>query len=171
MKFLLMMLLALNNLMYAADSYEDDLSAEEAYKMEKSGEAIIVDVRTTIEYLYTGHGEGFINIPAYNWTYEPKSIEDRVKSAEYELEKGIVKDHKQLQKLYNPKETLNKNFVSEVMQAMKLRNVSKVILVCRSGPRSKAAANMLAKEGIEAYNLDEGFIFGWKEEKMPWGGQ
>ena len=92
MKFLLMMLLALNNLMYAADSYEDDLSAEEAYKMEKSGEAIIVDVRTTIEYLYTGHGEGFINIPAYNWTYEPKSIEDRVKSAEYELEKGIVKD-------------------------------------------------------------------------------
>ncbi len=171
MKAILFLLLSLNVLIYAADSYEDDLSAEEAYKMEKSGEAIIVDVRTSIEYLYTGHGEGFINIPAYNWTYEPKSIEDRVKSAEYELEKGIVKDHVQSQKLYNPKETINKNFVSEVMKAMKLRNVSKVILVCRSGPRSKAAANMLAKEGIEAYNLDDGFIFGWKEEKMPWGGQ
>jgi hypothetical protein len=30
---------------------------------------------------------------------------------------------------------------------------------------------MLAKEGITAYNLEDGFVFGWKEENMPWGGQ
>jgi len=48
------------------DSYEGDLSAQEAYDMQKEGKAIIVDVRTTLEYIYTGHGEGFINIPAYD---------------------------------------------------------------------------------------------------------
>lgn len=154
-----------------ADSYEADLTAKEAYDMQKNSEAIIVDVRTTLEYIYTGHGEGFINIPAYYWTYDEKPIETRVKSAEYEIKNSKVKDHVATMKLYNPKEVFNKNFVSEVMKAMKLQGVDKVILVCRSGPRSKAAANMLAKEGITAYNLEDGFTFGWKEENMPWGGQ
>ncbi len=154
----------------ADDIYEDDLSAKEAYTMQQKGEAIIVDVRTTLEYVYTGHGVGFINIPAFYWTYEPKSVKDRVKSADYEIQKGSVKDHKSSQKLYNAKEVPNKNFVNEVMEAMKLKGVDKVILVCRSGPRSMAAANILAKEGITAYNLEDGFMFGWKEEKMPWGG-
>ncbi len=154
-----------------AFSYEDDISADEAYEMQKEGKAIIVDVRTTLEYIYTGHGEGFINIPAFDWTYVPKSIETRVKSAEYEIKNSKVKDHKSAMKLYNAKEVKNKHFVEEVMKAMKLKGVDNVILVCRSGPRSKAAADMLAKEGITAYNLEDGFIFGWKEEKMPWGGE
>lgn len=157
--------------LHAADSYEGDVDAEEAYAMAKNGEAIIVDVRTTIEYIYTGHGEGFINIPAFYWTYEEKGIDDRVRSAQYELKSGKVKDHKSVQKLYAAKEVKNDRFVAQVMKAMKQADVSKVILVCRSGPRSKAAANMLATQGIEAYNLEDGFIFGWKEEKMPWGGQ
>lgn len=154
-----------------ADSYEADISAEEAYGMQKEGKAIIVDVRTTIEYIYVGHGEGFINIPAYYWTYDEKQIETRVKSAVYEIKNNKVKDHKAAMKLYNAKELKNKNFVSEVMKAMKIQGVDSVILVCRSGPRSKAAANVLAKEGITAYNLEDGFINGWQEEEMPWGGQ
>ncbi len=138
--------------------------------MQKEGKAIIVDVRTTLEYVYTGHGEGFINIPAFYWTYDVKSLKERVKSAAYEVKNSKVKDHKTSQKLYNAKEVKNKNFVSDVMKAMKMQNVDKVILVCRSGPRSIAAANILAKEGITAYNLEDGFMFGWKDEKMPWGG-
>ncbi len=169
MKKLLLVLLACVTLS-AEDIYEGDLSAAEAYEMQKKGEAIIVDVRTTLEHIYTGHGEGFINIPAYEWTYLPKSVEERVKSAEYELKSGKVKGHVEIQKLYDAKEVLNKNFVGDVMKAMKLRNVDAVILVCRSGPRSKAAANLLAQEGIKAYNLDNGFMFGWKEAKMPWDG-
>jgi len=167
MKFFLSLML----LVGLAHAYEDDVTADEAYKMQKNGEAIIVDVRTTIEYLYTGHGEGFINIPAYYWTYDEKSVDDRVKSAQYEVKQGKVKDHKSVQKLYAAKEVVNKNFVKDVMKAMKLAKVDKVILVCRSGPRSSAAADILAKEGITAYNLEDGFIFGWKEEGMPWGGQ
>jgi rhodanese-related sulfurtransferase len=163
-------LLTLFSLSFGA-SYEGDLTAQEAYEMQKSGKAIIVDVRTTLEYIYTGHGEGFINIPAFYWTYEPKSIETRVKSADYEVKNSKVKDHKSSMNLYNAKEVLNQNFVSEVMQAMKMQGVSNVILVCRSGPRSTAAAEMLAKEGITAYNLEEGYIFGWKEYKLPLGGE
>ncbi len=151
-------------------SYEGDISAKEAYEMQKSGQAIIVDVRTSLEYIYTGHGEGFINIPAFQWTYEPKSIETRVKSADYEVKNSKVKDHKASLNLYNAKEVLNPNFVSEVMQAMKMQNAQSVILVCRSGPRSTAAADMLAKEGITAYNLENGYMFGWKEQNLPLGG-
>ena len=154
----------------ADDVYEGDLSAHEAHEMQKKGEAIIVDVRTTLEFLYTGHGEGFVNIPAYEWTYIPKSVEERVKSAEFELKTDKVKGHIDTQKLYDAKEVINKNFITDVMSAMKLRKVDSVILVCRSGPRSKAAANILAKEGIKAYNLDNGFMFGWKDSKMPWDG-
>jgi len=167
MKFFLSLMLLIG----LAHAYEDDVTADEAYKMQKNGEAIIVDVRTTIEYIYTGHGEGFINIPAYYWTYDEKSVDDRVKSAQYEVKQGKVKDHKSVQKLYAAKEVVNKNFVKDVMKAMKLANVDKVILVCRSGPRSSAAADLLAAQGITAYNLEDGFIFGWKEEGMPWGGQ
>ena len=167
---LLFTILAIFSLSFA-DSYEADLSAEEAYEMQKEGKTIIVDVRTTLEYIYVGHGEGFINIPAYYWTYDPKSIQTRVKSAAYEIKNNKVKDHKAAMKLYNAKEVKNKNFVSEVMQAMKLQGVDSVVLVCRSGPRSRAAANILAKEGITAYNLEDGFINGWKEEEMPWGGE
>lgn len=162
----LLMCLTLN----ADDIYEGDLSAQEAHEMQKKGTAIIVDVRTTLEYIYTGHGEGFINIPAYEWTYIPKSIEERVKSSEFELKTDKAKDHKDIQKLYDAKEVFNKNFISDVMSAMKMRHVDSVILVCRSGPRSKAAANLLAKEGIKAYNLDNGFMFGWKEAKLPYDG-
>ncbi|MBU1658262.1 hypothetical protein KKG72_04320 [bacterium] len=169
MKFL-MTLFFLSTLVFG-NSYEADVSAQEAYNMQKEGKAIIVDVRTTLEFIYTGHGEGFINIPAYEWTYVPKSIETRVQSADYEIKNSKVKDHKASMKLYNAKEVINKNFVSEVMKAMKIQGVESVILVCRSGPRSISAANILAKEGITAYNLEDGFIFGWKEEKMPWDGQ
>lgn len=169
MKKLLLMLIAALSL-HAEDVYEGDVSATEAYEMQKKGSAIIVDVRTTLEFIYTGHGEGFINIPAYEWTYIPKSIEERVKSSEFELKSNKTKGHVDTQKLYEAKEVFNKNFVSDVMKAMKLRNADSVILVCRSGPRSSAAANILAKEGIKAYNLENGFMFGWKEAKLPYDG-
>lgn len=163
-------LLLLCAALQADDVYEGDLTATEAHEMQKKGEAIIVDVRTTLEYIYTGHGEGFINIPAYEWSYIPKSIEERVKSSEFELKSDKPKGHTDIQKLYDAKEVFNKNFVTDVMSAMKMRHVNSVILVCRSGPRSKAAANLLAKEGIKAYNLENGFMFGWKEAKLPYDG-
>ena len=149
----------------------DAFTAEDAYDMQKKGEAIIIDVRTSIEFIYTGHGEGFINIPYHKWTYENRSIKTRVDSAAFEIKNEKVKSHKQTIKLYKAKESFNPEFVKEVMQAMKMRSVNSVILVCRSGPRAKVAADKLEAEGITAYNLDGGFIFGWKPNQLPWGGE
>lgn len=167
MKLILSLLMILS----FANAYEDDLTPKEAYEMQKEKKAIIIDVRTTLEFIYTGHGEGFINIPAYDWTYVPKSLETRVKSADYEVSNSKVKDHTSTMKLYDAKEVINKNFVKDVMAAMKMQGVDKVILVCRSGPRSTAAADVLAQEGITAYNLENGFINGWKKENLPWNGE
>ena len=168
MKFLLSLCM-LATLAFA--SYEGDVTADEAFEMQKNGEAIIVDVRTTVEFIYTGHGQGFINIPAFYWTYEPKPLKTRVHSATYEKENDKIKDHVSTMKLYNAKELKNENFVKEVMEAMKLSGVDKVVLVCRSGPRSSEAASQLAQNGIRAFNMLDGFTFGWKEDyELPWGG-
>ncbi|NOQ29893.1 MAG: hypothetical protein GQ570_02095 [Helicobacteraceae bacterium] len=168
---LLLSILLLFSLSFSDDIYEADVTAEEAYEMQKKGEAIIVDVRTPIEFIYIGHGEGFINIPSFEWSYIPKKLSTRIKSAQFEIKNSKVKDHKSIMKLYKEKEKMNKKFIPEVMEAMKANNVTKVILVCRSGPRSKASANMLASNGIEAYNLEDGYIFGWKETELPQGGE
>lgn len=165
------LILSLLMLISLANAYEDDLTPQEAYEMQKAKKAIIVDVRTALEFIYTGHGEGFINIPAYEWTYDPKSLETRVKSANYEVTNSKVKDHKATMRLYDAKEVVNKNFVKDVMAAMKMQGVDKVILVCRSGPRSTAAAELLGQQGITAYNLEDGFIQGWKKADLPWDGE
>jgi len=167
MKLILSLLIMLS----FANAYEDDLTPQEAYEMQKAKQAIIVDVRTTLEFIYTGHGEGFINIPAYEWTYDPKSLETRVKSANYEVSNSKVKNHKSTMKLYHAKEVQNKNFVKDVIAAMKMQGLDKVILVCRSGPRSTAAAELLGQKGIVAYNLEGGFIQGWKKSGLPWDGE
>ena len=44
--------------------YLEDITSKEAYEKQKNG-AIIIDVRTPIEFLYTGHGVGHINIPIF----------------------------------------------------------------------------------------------------------
>ena len=57
---------------------------------------------------------------------------------------------------------------------------SKVVLLCRSGVRSVAAATRAAQLGIEAYNILEGFegdadanghrgnLGGWRKQGLPW---
>jgi rhodanese-related sulfurtransferase len=56
----------------------------------------------------------------------------------------------------------------------------KVVLLCRSGVRSVAAAQRAAQLGIEAYNILEGFegdvdangqrghVGGWRLRGLPW---
>lgn len=169
MRLLFSLLILINTSLFGF--YEGDVSPDEALEMQERGEAIIVDVRTPIEFIYTGHGLGFINIPYFDWTYEPKKLSERVNSAAFEVSNNQVKDHKKTMMLYEPKEVVNSNFVSEVMDAMRMRKSSSVVLVCRSGPRAQAAAHVLAGAGIKAYNMEGGFIKGWKELDLPWNGQ
>ena len=72
----------------------------------------------------------------------------------------------------------NQNFDAELRAVVP--EGKKVVLLCRSGVRSVAAAQRAAGLGIEAYNILEGFegdvdangqrgkLCGWRKRGLPW---
>lgn len=76
-----------------------------------------------------------------------------------------------------PGMAMNPDFDSALQQAGAGR---KVVLLCRSGVRSVAAARRATELGIEAYNILEGFegdpdgqgqrghLGGWRLHALPW---
>ena len=72
----------------------------------------------------------------------------------------------------------NPNFDAQLRAAVP--EGQKVVLLCRSGVRSVAAATRAAQLGIEAYNILEGFegdadtnrqrgkLGGWRKQGLPW---
>ncbi len=116
--------------------------------------AILVDVRSSMEFLFVGHPVGAIHVP---WIDEPDW-------------------------------DINPNFVTEVRKLL-LGGVSAgasdgkalVILICRSGKRSREAGKRLLEQGIEnVCHIDEGFegeldenhqrssVGGWRFHGLPW---
>jgi len=90
-------------------------------------------------------------------------------------------------KKHRYKRRTNKTFVADVDAALKKKGLTKndtVILICRSGDRSAAAVNLLAKNGYtKAYTVVHGYegdkaksgknkgkrmVNGWKNSGMPW---
>jgi len=118
----------------------------------------IIDVRTPAEYIFVGHAPMARNIPF------------KFLSSEY-------KDGK-------PKMTLNPDFLDTVKKYY--RETDLLILHCRSGGRSAAAANVLAQAGFSnVYSMTDGFegdkldaensynngkriVNGWKNSGAPW---
>ncbi len=116
--------------------------------------AVLVDVRSHMEFLFIGHPVGAINIPWIDepdWTINPHFA--------VEVRKLILGglDHREGG-----------------------RNVP-VILICRSGKRSLEAGEELLRQGFhEVYNVAEGFegeldehhhrssLGGWRFEGLPW---
>lgn len=128
------------------------LTPEEAWKLcQKNSRSLLIDIRSSMEYLFVGHPTGAIHVP---WIDEPDW-------------------------------TVNKNFVTEVRQLM-LGGVMSgggvpVILICRSGIRSKEAGKVLLEAGIDnVYHVAEGFEGelddrhhrsakgGWRYHDLPW---
>jgi len=81
----------------------------------------------------------------------------------------------------------NETFVADIGKALEAKGLSKsdtIILICRSGDRSAAAVNLLAKNGYtNAYTVVHGYegdkattgehkgqrvVNGWKNSAMPW---
>ncbi len=90
-------------------------------------------------------------------------------------------------KKHRYKRRVNKNFVADIDAALKAKGLTKndtVILMCRSGDRSAAAVNLLAKNGYtKVYTVVHGYegdkaktgankgkrvVNGWKNSKLPW---
>ncbi|MFA7083956.1 MAG: rhodanese-like domain-containing protein [Arcobacteraceae bacterium] len=62
----------------------------------------------------------------------------------------------------------NENFVEQIDYALKGNHDKEVILICRSGSRTKLAANLLANDGFSnVYNIKEGFTYDWIKTDLP----
>lgn len=130
------------------------LSAKEAYDfLQGKPQAILIDVRSGMEFLFVGHPVGAIHVP---WIDEP----------DWNINPDFVKHVRQVML----------GGVSHSDQAS-----APVILICRSGKRSLEAAEALIKTGItEAYNVSDGFegelndshhrssVGGWRFSGLPW---
>lgn len=131
------------------------LTPQQAWdKFQADHRAVLVDIRSTMEYLFVGHPAGAVHVP---WIDEPDWV-------------------------------VNPNFVTEIRKLM-LGGVScepgehcaPVILICRSGKRSKEAGWKLIEAGLEQiYHVTEGFegeldenhqrstMNGWRFRGLPW---
>jgi rhodanese-related sulfurtransferase len=138
------------------------VTAKEAYDMwQKDQDKVkVLDCRTPEEYAFVGHAPMAVNIPkqfmAYRWNPEKKDY--------------LMKD--------NPK------FVQQVKKAFK--PIDTILVMCRSGHRSAASVEKLAKAGFKnVYNIHDGFEGdnvkdkndpnvgkraknGWKNSGVPW---
>lgn len=66
------------------------------------------------------------------------------------------------------KRVFNQNFIEEVNLLLKGNQNKEVILICRSGSRTKFASNLLAKDGFtNVYNIQQGFTYDWSKTNLP----
>jgi rhodanese-related sulfurtransferase len=138
------------------------VDAKEAFEMHQASPAKvhIVDVRTPEEYDFVGHPAMAANVPVMLWTGKWNPEKKNFPLAE---NPDFVAE---LKKRYQPGDTL--------------------ILMCRSGQRSAAAANKATEAGFtNVYSMVDGFegdkvsdaaspdkgkrtLNGWRNAKAPW---
>ncbi len=120
----------------------------------------ILDVRTTAEYVFVGHAPMAVNIPL-------RFLDDKLNPM-----------------TLHPAMPLNDHFIADVEKRFKKTDT--IFVMCRSGGRSKAAVDLMAKAGFEkVYNIIDGFegdvlkdsdsymngkrvLNGWKNSGAPW---
>jgi rhodanese-related sulfurtransferase len=133
--------------------YAGDITAADAWeRLQADPKAQLVDVRTVAEW-------NFVGLP------DLSGLGRQVHCIEWQA---------------FPSGARNPGFVSEAAQALGDKNAP-VLLLCRSGGRSRAAAIALTEAGFaQAFNIAGGFEgdmdgeghrgnrSGWKAENLPW---
>ncbi len=131
------------------------LPAKEAHALVQGNpRAVLVDIRSTMEYLFVGHPTGAIHvawIDEPDWTVNPHFVTDVRK-----VMLGGATSHDEI-------------------------GGAPVVLICRSGKRSIDAGKALLEAGFsEVYFVDEGFegelddhrhrgtVGGWRYHGLPW---
>lgn len=131
------------------------LSPKAAWElMQMDKRALLVDIRSSMEFLFVGHPVGAVHIP---WIDEP----------DWEVNPHFVADIRKL--------------VLGGVVCDSEEGCAPIILICRSGKRSKEAGDLLVKEGLSrVYHVDEGFegdlndrhqrstLNGWRFHGLPW---
>jgi len=127
----------------------------EAYGLvEKDQRVVLIDVRSSMEFLFVGHPRGSVHVP---WIDEPDWIvnPDFVTEVRKVMLGGVgMDDHD---------------------------SDAPVVLICRSGKRSLEAGKLLIENGfMQVYNVSEGFegelddshhrstLGGWRFHGLPW---
>lgn len=129
------------------------LSPREAFDFLKNNpQALLIDIRSSMEFLFVGHPEGAAHIA---WIDEPN----------WEINPDFIK---QITSLCESKDKDNPQDVP-------------VVLICRSGKRTLDAGDlMIAYEFSNVMHVDEGFegdkddsnhrgtLGGWRFRGLPW---
>ena len=132
-----------------------NLSPQEAWDLlQKDPRAVLVDVRSSMEFLFVGHPTGAVHVP---WIDEP----------DWDVNPEFVPDIRKL--MLGGAEAGSKS------------GAAPVILVCRSGKRSLVAGVKLKQAGLDnIYHIGEGFegerdeehhrstTGGWRFHGLPW---
>lgn len=138
-----------------SDAEPIPLNPQQAYQMlEDDPRAILVDIRSSMEYLFVGHAKGAVHVP---WIDEP----------DWTVNPHFVTDIRKL--------VLGGAVCSED------EGCSPVILICRSGKRShEAGKTLLQADFHRVFHVDEGFegelndhhqrstLNGWRFQGLPW---
>jgi len=132
-----------------------DLSPTQAYALlQETPRSILIDIRSAMEYLFVGHPVGSVHIA---WIDEPDW-------------------------------DVNPHFVAEIQSLLENRfkgsdpkQDASVLLICRSGKRSREAGAALLAAGFQhVMHVDEGFegerdenhhrgtLGGWRFHGLPW---
>ena len=134
-------------------TYAGDLTSAEAFKvLEEEPEAVLVDVRTVPEWQFVG-------VPNLQ---------------------GLGKETVFLSWQVYPQMQVHPDFVT-ALRDQGVTPDQKVLLLCRSGQRSRSAAMALTDAGYgQAFNVSDGFegppdaqnhrgtLAGWKAVGLPW---
>ena len=132
-----------------------DLSPTQAAQMLRDDpRAVLVDIRSSMEFLFVGHPVGAVHIP---WIDEP----------DWDINPHFVTE---VRKLMLGGQSCDAE-----------DGCAPVILICRSGKRSAEAGRVLLEAGLKnVYHVDEGFegeldehhqrgnIGGWRFHELPW---
>lgn len=131
------------------------ISPKESYQLlQDDPRALLIDVRSNMEFLFIGHPTGAISIP---WIDEP----------DWTINKNFAAD-------------LRKLILGGLDHSKGGHNVP-IVLICRSGKRSMEAGKLLLTEGFhDVYNVADGFegeldethhrstLGGWRFDNLPW---
>ena len=130
------------------------LSPQEAWNLLKEHpNAVLIDVRSAMEYLFVGHPVGAINVA---WIDEPTwKVDPNFATEVRKVILGGVSPER--------------------------GGSVPVLLICRSGKRSLEAGELLIQDGMtEIYNIEDGFegeldeahhrssLGGWRYAGLPW---
>ncbi len=131
------------------------LTAKQAWSMmEEDPRTVLVDIRSSMEYLFVGHPKGSVHVP---WIDEP----DWIKNPDF------VTD-------------IRKLLLGGAI-CIEDEGCAPIILICRSGKRTLEAGQLLVEAGFNrVFHVTEGFegdldddhhrsaTNGWRFQELPW---